>query len=86
MSKQRWRVEAPLLIAALFISFVIWLMAKAGHLQTTQLEIPVSINNIPGNIKLDFIPHKLEVTVKPGPRRRRCPSGPLAPAAPASLG
>ena len=50
MAKSKLRPDLPLAAAALFVSSVIWLMAKHGDLETDSLQIPVVVENVPENV------------------------------------
>ena len=45
---------APLILAALFISFIIWLMAKQAAVQTDRINIAVRVENIPSNVRAEW--------------------------------
>ncbi|MBI1785814.1 hypothetical protein HYR69_11775 [Candidatus Sumerlaeota bacterium] len=64
MSRPRWQSDLPLALAALLISFTIWIMAKMSTLETEQLPIPVLLTNLPPNVKVDYAPKNLMIVVK----------------------
>lgn len=63
MLRGKWRQELPLILAALFISFVIWLMAKQSTLESDRLQIAVTVENQPANVILDWEPARVLVIV-----------------------
>ncbi len=64
MDKSILRVHAPLALAALFISSVIWLMARQGELESDQLTIPIVLEGVPENVEADFTPRHIAALVK----------------------
>ncbi len=56
--------DYPLALAALLISFTIWIMAKMSTLETEQLSIPILVDNVPENVKLDYTPKTASITIK----------------------
>lgn len=64
MDKSIFRVHAPLALAALFISSVIWLMARQGELQSDQLTIPITLEGLPENVEVEYSPRIVPVLVK----------------------
>lgn len=64
MAKSKLRPDLPLAAAALFVSFVIWLMAKHGDLETDSLQIPVIVENVPDNVELTWSPENVPIIVK----------------------
>lgn len=64
MDRYLLRVHGPLVLAALFISSVIWLMARQGELESDQLTIPITLEGIPENVEIDYTPRYVPVLVK----------------------
>lgn len=58
------RREAPLVAAALFIAFIIWLMAKMSTLESAQLIVPILAENVPSNVEVELNPKTALVVVK----------------------
>ncbi|MCL5271394.1 MAG: hypothetical protein M1457_12775, partial [bacterium] len=55
MDYRRLRSESPLIMASLFIAFVIWLIAKQGNLDTDWIEVPIRLENVPVNVEVKTI-------------------------------
>lgn len=64
MDRSILRVHAPLALAALFISSVIWLMARQGELESDQLTIPVVLEGVLENIEVDYTPRHIAALAK----------------------
>jgi YbbR domain-containing protein len=47
--------EAPLIVAALFIGFVIWLIAMQGNRETSWVTVPIRIENVPDNMTAEIV-------------------------------
>ncbi|MCH8333901.1 hypothetical protein IIC65_08210, partial [Candidatus Sumerlaeota bacterium] len=63
MNSARWRRELPLVAAALFIAFSIWLIAKQNTQDSRTLKVPVRVVNIPPNVDLRYSPLQIPITV-----------------------
>lgn len=64
MDRSILRVHGPLALAALFISSVIWLMARQGELQSDQLTVSVTLEGVPENVDVEYSPRIVPVLVK----------------------
>jgi hypothetical protein len=47
--------EAPLLFAALFIAFVIWLIAMQGDRETSWVSVSITLTDVAGNMKVEIV-------------------------------
>lgn len=64
MDKSLLKFHAPLALAALFISSVIWLMARQGELESDQLTIPIVLEGVPENVEVDYTPRHVAALAK----------------------
>lgn len=64
MDKSLLKFHAPLALAALFISSVIWLMARQGELESDQLTIPILLEGVPENVELEYTPRHVAALAK----------------------
>lgn len=64
MDRSLLKFHAPLALAALFISSVIWLMARQGELESDQLTIPIDLQGVPENVEVDYTPRHVAVLAK----------------------
>lgn len=56
MANSRLRSEAPLILASIFIAFVIWLIAKQSEMETDRLLITVQLQNVPAYMSVETPP------------------------------
>ena len=56
--------NVPLVFAALTVSFIIWVMAKLGDLETDRLIVRIDIEGVPENVEFQLIPDRMPIIVK----------------------
>jgi hypothetical protein len=56
--------DVVLIIASLFIAFVIWLIAKYGQIETDTIAVPVNLVNPPENCEVKLINREVSINVQ----------------------
>lgn len=64
MAKHRLRSELPLILASVFIAFVIWLIAKQTDMDADWLTAPVVLQNVPSYMMVEALPTKVSINVQ----------------------
>lgn len=64
MLSERLRQEIPLVGMSLFVAFVIWLTAEQSQLETDQVVVPVRMENVPSNVKIEVTPRQVAVRLR----------------------
>ncbi len=63
MGKTGWICQIPLIAAAILISFIIWIMAKMSTQESEQLTVPILLENLPVNARLDYNPKTIPIMI-----------------------
>lgn len=63
MNLSRVRTELPLIFAAVFIAFVIWLIGELGAMGSTWVRVSLRLENIPANMEVDLANEVNEVSL-----------------------
>lgn len=64
MADSRIRSEFSIIVASLFVACIIWLMAKMSALETDTFNIPVFVDNMASNVKVEFSPKTVPIVVR----------------------